>query len=238
MKDKNFLVVGGSRGIGAEILRKLVKKNSTVFAASREKSQFIEENSVKFLSLDVTQEDLSVLKDFLPERLDGVVYCPGTITLRPFQSLKMIDFTNDINVNLLGLVKVLQQVIGALKRSDTSSVVSFSTVATKVGLNYHASISSAKAAIEGLSVSLASEYSKSNIRFNVIAPSLTRTDLAQNLLSTPDKEKASADRHPLKRVGSVEDIASMAVFLLSSDSSWITGQVIGVDGGLSSVKPL
>ena len=138
----------------------------------------------------------------------------------------------------MGFVKVLQEVISSLKKSDTSSVVSFSTVATRTGMNFHASIAAAKAAIEGLSVSLAAEYSKSKIRFNVISPSLTNTDLAGNLLSSPEKQQASADRHPLKRVGTVQDVASLAVFLLSPESSWITGQVIGVDGGLSSLKPL
>ena len=234
----NYLVIGGSRGIGAEILRQLKNKNVNVYAVSRQSSDFITSNNIKHLSLDVTRDDLSDLKNFMPEQLDGLAYCPGPITLRPFQSLKMSDFEMDIKINLLGFVKVLQDVIPSLKKSDTASVVSFSTVATRTGMNFHASIAAAKAAIEGLTVSLAAEYSKSKIRFNVISPSLTNTDLAGNLLSSPEKQQASAERHPLKRVGNVQDVASLAVFLLSPEASWITGQVIGVDGGLSSLKPL
>jgi NAD(P)-dependent dehydrogenase (short-subunit alcohol dehydrogenase family) len=231
-------VIGGSKGIGQEIVKRLKNSGATVYVVSKQKNRFIKENGIIHLSLDITGEDLLVLKEFMPDQLNGLVYCPGSITLRPFQSLKMSDFRHDLDINLFGFIKVLQQALPSLKKSKSASVVAFSTVATRVGLNFHASIAAAKAAVEGLSLSLASEYSRSNIRFNVVAPSLTDTDLAQNLLSTPEKQKASAERHPIKRVGTVQDLASMAVFLLSAESGWITGQVISVDGGLSSLKPL
>jgi NAD(P)-dependent dehydrogenase (short-subunit alcohol dehydrogenase family) len=193
---------------------------------------------VNTLELDVAAADLSELTNFIPDQLHGLVYCPGTITLRPFQSLRLSDFEKDMEVNFYGAIKVLQAVIPRLKKSEEGSVVLFSTVATRTGMNFHASIAAAKAAVEGLAISLAAEYSKSKVRFNVISPSLTDTDLAKNLLSSPEKQKIAAERHPLKRFGTVDDIASMAVFLLSSESTWITGQVLSVDGGMSTLKPL
>jgi NAD(P)-dependent dehydrogenase (short-subunit alcohol dehydrogenase family) len=237
-ENKNYLVVGASQGIGLEITQQLLQGGASVFASARSVSPELADLDVKFLELDVTNGNLEELSNFVPEQLHGMVYCPGTITLRPFQSLKISDFQKDLEVNFLGAVRVLQNSISTLKKSNGSSVVLFSTVATRIGMNFHASIAAAKAAVEGLSVSLAAEYANAKVRFNIISPSLTDTHLAKNLLSSQEKQKMAADRHPLKRYGTVEDIANMALYLLSSDSSWITGQVFSVDGGMSSLKPL
>ncbi len=237
LNDRKYLVVGGSRGIGREIARSLSAAGATVYVASRMEDDKGPENS-QYLKLDVTSDDLESLSEGLPDKLDGIAYCPGTITLKPFQSLKIKDFNDDLNINLLGAVRVLQRTLSHLKRNGEGSVVLFSTVATRIGMNFHASIAAAKSAVEGLAISLAAEYSKSGIRFNVIAPSLTDTSLAGNLLASEQKQKAAAERHPLNRFGQPEDIASLAVFLLSPQSGWMTGQIIPVDGGLSSVKIL
>lgn len=171
-----------------------------------------------------------------PEIFDGLVYLPGTILLKPFQRLSATDFQQDFQVNVLGFVQCMQAMLPRLKKADGSSVVLFSTVAAKVGLGFHASISSAKGALEGLALSLASELAPSKIRVNVVAPSLTDTPLASALLNTPEKLEASAKRHPLQRVGTVDDMASAARFFLSEGASWITGQCLSVDGGMSKLK--
>jgi NAD(P)-dependent dehydrogenase (short-subunit alcohol dehydrogenase family) len=171
----------------------------------------------------------------LPTSLDGLVYLPGTINLKPFRALKSADFLHDFEVNVLGAIKVLQAALKALKAGDSSSVVLFSTVAVAQGMPFHSSIAASKGAIEGLMRSLAAELAPA-IRVNAIAPSLTATPLASKLLSTPEKMEASAKRHPLQRLGKPEDVAAMAAFLLGKQSSWITGQVFAVDGGLSQLK--
>jgi len=125
-----------------------------------------------------------------------------------------------------------------MKKAGNASVVLFSTVAVQTGMPYHSSISAAKGAIEGLTRSLAAEYASSGIRFNAIAPSLTDTDLASRLLNTPEKQEASAKRHPLGRFGTADDIAQAAFFLLSENSTWISGQILGVDGGMGSLRML
>jgi NAD(P)-dependent dehydrogenase (short-subunit alcohol dehydrogenase family) len=164
------------------------------------------------------------------------VYCPGTINLKPFARLTEQDFMHDWQVNVLGAVRVLQQAIKSLKKAQGASVVLYSTVAARVGMNFHASVATAKSAVEGLALSLAAEYASGKIRFNVVAPSLTDTPLAAALLSSPEKREASDKRHPLGRVGTPEELAAITAFLLSNQSAWISGQVLGVDGGMSSLK--
>ena len=186
------------------------------------------------IPLDVTAETLDL--ETLPETLQGLVYCPGTIVLKPFQRLTIDDFKEDFNINLLGAVKVIQGCLKQLKKSPTgASIVLFSTVAVNTGMPFHASVASAKAAVEGLTRSLAAEFAP-RIRVNAIAPSLTDTPLAQNLLSSEEKRKASADRHPLKRIGTPQEIACAAAHLLSDAGAWITGQVLPIDGGMSSLR--
>lgn len=173
---------------------------------------------------------------FSPEVVDGLVYAPGSINLKPFNRLSVDDFKNDFEINVLGAVKMIQKLLPNLKKSESASVVLFSSVAAKLGMPFHASIAASKNAVEGLTKSLAAEFSAQKIRVNAIAPSLTDTNLASQLLATPEKREASAKRHPLQRVGTAEEIAEMAAFLVSDKSSWITGQVFGIDGGMGSVK--
>lgn len=169
------------------------------------------------------------------KEIDGLVYCPGSINLKPFTSLKLKDFQDDLNINYLGLVRILKQTVNLLRKNGNASVVAFSTVASHVGLNFHSSISGAKAAIDGYMRSMAAEYAP-KIRFNTISPSLTNTPLASKLLSNEKQVQASMDRHPLKRIASPEEIAKIASWLISYDSKFITGQNIIADGGLSSIR--
>jgi 3-oxoacyl-[acyl-carrier protein] reductase len=171
-----------------------------------------------------------VLTD-LPEVIHGVVYCPGSINLRPFNRLTAQDFLNDFQQNVLGAIAVIQYLLPRLKKADGASIVLFSTVAVKIGMPFHASIAAAKGAVEGLAKSLAAELATSKIRVNVIAPSLTDTPLASALLSSDEKREAAAKRHPLNSIGSADEIGQLVAFLIQDNSRWITGQVIGVDGG-------
>jgi len=230
--SSNFLVVGGTRGIGLALADHLSSQGNNVYTVSRGGSSA----SYPHLSLDITSEDISALAEFIPSELHGLAYCPGSITLKPFARLRKADFLKDMDVNVFGAVHAIQTALPALK-TGKGAILFFSTVASQVGLNFHASIAAAKSAVEGLTLSLAAELASSGIRVNAIAPSITRTELAGNLLSTTDKEQASANRHPLKRIGEPADIAGLASHLLQPNG-WITGQVMRVDGGLSTLKPL
>ncbi len=229
-EGKNILIIGASSGIGHALAKQLESQGATLFTASRTKPEGITSTHTE---LDITGE-IDNLE--IPDVLHGLVYCAGSINLKPFARLKMADFEKDFQINVLGAVKVIQHSLKALKKADTSSIVLFSTVASKVGMNFHASIATAKSAVEGLGQSLAAELASQKTRVNVLAPSLTDTPLAKALLSTDDKKEASDKRHPLGRVGTPEDLASAATFLLSDESTWITGQIIGVDGGMGKIK--
>ena len=234
MDAKTFFIVGGSSGIGLEIVRQLHKIGHSIYVGSRTLGKLAEVEGVRHIALDVTRQPVNI--EGLPAVLDGLVYCPGTIRLKPFQRLTMDDFMEDLQVNFLGAVRIIQGCLPLLKTAPTgASMVLFSTVAVETGMPFHASIASAKAAVEGLTRSLAAELAP-RIRINAIAPSLTDTPLAGNLLSDSEKRQAAAERHPLKRIGSAEDVAGLAVFLLSDAARWITGQVIHVDGGMGSLR--
>ena len=226
MKNKNIVIIGGNSGVGASVKEKLARSGAEVFSYSR--------TGAGGRVLDVTSDFGQI--DGLPDVIDGLVYCPGTINLKPFHRFSVADFQHDYEVNLLGAVKVLQACMKGLKKSTSASVVLYSTVAVGVGLGFHASISSAKGAVEGLVRSLAAEWAPSKIRVNAVAPSLTDTPLASQLLGTDEKKEASNKRHPLGRFGTAEDIAGATLFLLSEEASWMTGQILHVDGGMSSVK--
>lgn len=225
-----FLVVGGSKGIGKGCTEQLLEAGHEVIVAART-NYAISHLPVEFIDLDVL-EDVSALEDF--DELNGLIYCPGSINLRPFNRLTEDVFKNDFNLNVYGAIKCIQTCLPALKKGN-GAIVLFSTVAVQQGMAFHASVAASKGAIEGLTRSLASELAP-NIRVNAIAPSLTDTPLAEALLSNDKKREASEERHPLKRVGKAEEIASMAVHLVSENGSWITGQVIGIDGGMSRVR--
>lgn len=228
---KNILFIGGSYGIGLEAA-KLLAKDHNLFIASRT-SEELQNLEVTHLSFDASKDDITKLN--LPDTLDGLVYFPGSINLKPFKMLTPEIFQEEMNLNFFSLVKVVQGLLPKLKNSNQSSLVFFSTVAAKVGMPFHTSISAAKGAIEGFAKSLAAEYAPS-LRVNVIAPSLTDTQLSKKLLNNESKREKMGERHPLKRVGSAEDIANAVSFLLSEKSSWMTGQIIGIDGGLSTLN--
>lgn len=229
---KNYLVVGGTSGMGFELV-KILSGDNNVYVLSRTERNLSSLKNVKFLSVDITKDMLSFPE--VKENLDGLVYTPGTINLKPFKSLKISDFQNDLEINLLGAVKIIQKYLPNLKSASKSSLVLFSTVAVKIGMPFHASIAASKGAVEGLTKSLAAELAPT-IRVNCIAPSITNTPLAEKLLSNEQKIKLSEERHPLKRIGNAKEIAKLAEFLLSEQSGFISGQIFNVDGGISSIK--
>jgi 3-oxoacyl-[acyl-carrier protein] reductase len=229
-----YLVIGGSGGVGLEVCRELVGRGASVHAASRSRGGLEEIPEVSWQAYDAT--DREALLD-LPECLDGLVYCPGSIQLKPFARLSDEDFRDELELNFLGAVRAIRLAHAALKRSDAASIVLFSTVAVGTGLPYHAGIASAKGAIEGLARTLAAEFAP-KIRVNCLALSLTDTPLAASLLASEERRRASAERHPLKRVGDPVEVAKATTFLLGADSGFLTGQVIRIDGGLSTLKLL
>jgi 3-oxoacyl-[acyl-carrier protein] reductase len=236
LKNKNILVVGGSSGIGLALIKHLAVQEVNIYNISRNASDEWPDG-INHIQADVLG-DLSNIEAQLPEQLHGLVYSVGSINLKPFQRLSREDFLNDYQINVLGATDIIHLSLKALKASGDASIVLYSSVAAKAGMPFHASIASAKGAIEGLTLSLAAEFSSFKIRVNAIAPSLTDTPLAKNLLSTEEKKEASAKRHPLNRIGAPDDIALATQFLLSDHSGWVTGQVIGIDGGLSTLKHL
>ena len=234
--NKNYLIVGGTSGIGLEMAKRLHEEQANVVVAARKESEEVKQYGFQFIQIDVINDDVKEAFKALPEQLHGMVYCPGSITLKPFQALKQEQIQEDLNINVMGAIKSAQGALKALKKSGDASVVFYSTVATQVGMPYHVSVATAKSALEGLGKSLSAELVRNNVRVNVLAPSLTNSPLASNLLSTEEKQEASKNRHPLGRYGEIGDIAGMTRFLLSDEASWITGQVIGVDGGLAGIR--
>ena len=231
---KNYLVAGGSSGIGLDLVKRLVNGGNEVTVVSRTGDPLQGLSGVTQITHDFAAEGQPALD---LDVLDGVAYCPGTINLKPFRGLKEKDFLHDYRVNVLGAISCIQAASGALKKGANPSIVLFSTVAVAQGMKYHASIAAAKGAVEGLTRSLAAEFAP-DIRVNCIAPSVVDTPLAHRILSNDDRKEASAKRHPLGRVGNADDIAAMAEFLLSEQSGWMTGQILGIDGGMSSLRML
>jgi len=230
-----YLIVGGSSGIGLALTNRLATEGNTVFVLSRNQNQLEISDKIIYHKIDVLDQPQSFPS--FENEFDGLLYCPGSITLKPLKILKEQDYTNDFNLNALGAVKVISQYLTNLKKVEKSSIVLFSTVAVQTGMPYHASIAMAKGAVEGLTRSLAAEFAP-KIRVNAIAPSLTDTPLASKLLSNDEKKEASAKRHPLNSIGNAEDIANAAYYLLSDKSSWVTGQIFHIDGGMSSLRLL
>jgi len=227
---KNILLIGGSTGIGYELSQKL-KEDNNIFISTRNQDKFNHPN-IKTNELDLDKEFET---DWLPEHLDGFVYLPGTINLRPFKGLKPSVFIEDFNINVMGCIKILQKVLPKIQAAENPSIVMFSTVAVKIGMPFHSSVSSSKGAIEGLTRSLAAEFAP-KIRVNAIAPSILDTPLAEKFLNSETKLENSRNRHPMKEIGSPKDISEVVKFLLEDNSKWMTGQIIPFDGGMSSVK--
>tara|TARA_A100001015_G_scaffold272849_1_gene327754 strand:- start:24 stop:674 length:651 start_codon:yes stop_codon:yes gene_type:complete len=212
----------------------VIGSNSTIAQALKDNSdrEFIcLARSEGNLNLD---GDLSELDDVTD--INGLVYFPGTINLKPFTMLKEEDFLNDFKVNVLGAARVVKKVINQLKESEGASVVFISSVAANVGLPFHASIGASKSALEGMARSLAAEYTNAKVCFNVVAPSLTNTKLSTNLLKTDRLIEASKERNPMKEIGDPQKVAKTVDFLLDAHKNWMTGQVIHVDGGMYNLK--
>ena len=226
---RNILIIGGSRGIGNSILKHQLNLGNYCNNISRSSLEINNENYKEY--------QVDILKDELPEidSIDSLVYCPGSITLKPFLQLKEEDFKNDFEINVLGAVKSIQKYLNTLKKGSNPSIVLFSTVAVAKGMAFHSSISSAKAAIEGITKSLAAEFAPT-IRVNCIAPTITKTDLAKNILRNEKIEENISNNHPLKKICEPDDIAATANFLISKESNKITGQILRVDSGMSTLK--
>ena len=223
MSKKNYLIIGGSSGIGKALTRSLSNNGHHLFSTYN-RHPFENSENVTSMPYDVLSETAELAN--LPDVLDGLVYCPG---------IKTDEFRADFDLQVIGAIKVIQSVLPKLRKGVNPCIVMFSTVAVQSGFNFHTQVAVSKGAIEGLTKSLSAELAPA-IRVNAIAPSLTNTPLAEKLLSNEDKIAANANRHPLKKIGQPEDIAEMASFLLSDKAQWISGQIIHVDGGMSTIK--
>ncbi|MEO2099257.1 MAG: SDR family oxidoreductase [Flavobacteriaceae bacterium] len=231
IKEKNILIIGGSSGIGLA-LAELLSPSNTLYIASRSNENLAGLN-VNHLSFDATTELLDTSS--LPNHLDGFVYCPGSINLRPFKGLSVEAFQKDFQINVTGAINSLKAVLSLLSASGNASVVFFSTVAVQTGMPFHSSVAASKGAIEGLTRSLAAEFAP-KIRVNAIAPSLVDTPLASKFLNNDTKLEKANERHPLGRIGSAKEVAQAACFLLGEESSWMTGRVLQLDGGIGNLK--
>ena len=225
---KNIVIIGGSKGIGNAILRQQVENNN-VFNISR--------NAPDVTHANLTHFSLNVLEDALPEieNIDTLIYCPGSINLKPIGSLSVEDFRTDFEINVIGAVKAIQKYLPTLKKGIDPSIVLFSTVAVKLGMPYHASIATAKAGVEGLVKSLGAELA-SVIRINAIAPTITDTTLASGILRNDRMKENMVERHPMKGYLKPEEVASMANFLISENAKSISGQIFEMDYGIVSFK--
>lgn len=228
---KNFVIIGGSSGIGEAIVNKLEADGNNVIA-SYNTIEKLSRPQVKYVKLDVTTNVLDE-KD-LPDIVHGLVYCVGSINLKPFHRFNEDDFISDFRLQVLGATKIIKQLLDRMKETKSSSIVLFSTVAVQTGFTFHSQVAISKGAIEGLTKALAAEFAPI-IRVNAIAPALTKTRLSEKLLNTPEKVQYHADKNPSKRVGAPQDLAEAACYLLSEKSSWVTGQIMKVNGGFSDL---
>ena len=227
---KTFVIIGSTTGIGLSMAEQLAQ-NNRVFGVSRREHSEINHANYTHFSFDVLADSWDTIP--FPEQIDGLVYCPGSIQLKPLKMLTDKVIREDMEINFFGAINCIKAVSDRLQQN--SSILLFSTVAVQQGMPFHASIAAAKGAIEGLTRSLAAEFAP-KVRVNAIAPSIVDTPLAKRLLNNDRKRELISEKHPLKRVGEVKDISELGCFLLSRSASWITGQIIGVDGGKSSIS--
>jgi len=232
----NYIIAGGSSGIGLELVQRLLPMADRIDVYSRRRGELPSHPNLFHHPHDFTDDDVTL--EIVPDEVHGAAYCPGSITLRSFRSLKLDNFRADLEINLLGAVKFLKACLPGLKRGGAatpSSVVLISSVAASCGMPMHASIAAAKAAVEGLTRTLAAEWAN-HTRVNCLAPALTETPMTDRFFATEASRQAMAKRYPLGRTGTPSDVASMAQQLLSVESSWITGQVFAIDAGLSALR--
>ena len=223
-----IVIVGGSRGIGKEIINELVNDNM-IINLSRNKPELTHTN-LSHYNIDILTSDLPDLED-----VSSVIYCPGSINLKPIGRISLDEFREDFEINVVGAVKIIQKYLPSLKKSNTASILLFSTVATKLGMPYHSTVAASKSAIDGLVKTLGAELAP-KIRVNAIAPTITKTDLASKLLRNEKVIENMIERHPLKKILMPEDVAKMAKFLISTDASSISGQIFTLDAGIVSFK--
>jgi NAD(P)-dependent dehydrogenase (short-subunit alcohol dehydrogenase family) len=227
--NKTFLFAGASSAIALATAKLLKEKGHRVIGIStKDKNELYDEFH------QIEKYDFNTFPE-IQEPLNGLVYFPGTINLKPFARLTQAEFMNDLQINSLGSVAFVQSYLNNLKKSQTASIVFISSVAVSIGLPFHSSISMAKGAIEGLTKALAAEFAPS-IRVNCVAPSLVNTPLGDKFINTPDKMELMKKRNPLQKVGEPIDVANAISFLLSEESSWMSGQILGVDGGMNNIK--
>lgn len=225
---KTIIVVGGSKGIGSAIVNSLLSSHKVINISRTEPAQV--HKNFKHFQCDVLNDDLPEI-----DSADGLVYCPGSINLKPINRLSLDDFRNDFEINVLGAVKTIQKYLTILKNGDKPSIVLFSTVASKLGMPFHASVAASKSAIEGLTKSIGAELVPT-VRVNAIAPTVTDTDLASKLLRNERMIENMTERHPLKKYLQPNEVADMATFLLSDKASSLSGQVFEMDCGIVSFK--
>ena len=223
-----IIIVGGSRGIGKEIINELVDDNM-IINLSRNKPELTHTN--------LTHHNIDILTGDLPELEDvsSLIYCPGSINLKPISRISLDEFREDFEINVIGAIKAIQKYLPCLKKSNDASILLFSTVATKLGMPYHSSVAASKSAIDGLVKTLGAELAP-KIRVNAIAPTITKTDLASKLLRNEKVIENMIERHPLKKILMPEEVSKMAKFLVSKDSSSISGQIFNLDAGIVSFK--
>jgi 3-oxoacyl-[acyl-carrier protein] reductase len=226
---KNYLIVGAGSGIGFQVAQTLSNEHK-IIALSRSEKQLTGLPNTTFYACDISEEQPNF--PVIDGSIDGIIYCPGTINLKPFRALKNEDYLNEWNINVMGAIKTIRHYLPQLQQGVKPGIVLFSSVAAQSGMPFHASIASAKGAVEALTRSLAAEFAPT-IRVNAVAPSITLTPLTDKLLNTEGKLAAAAERHPLKKIGNTSDIANAVIYLLNAE--WVTGQILHVDGGLSVV---